>query len=161
MPAITSPFSALRFSGRLMAIQNACPRFSVMTPVVSVMARSLPYSSLSHLRQLGSQVQGQSAGRRRLSASTQICSRSKCERASGRNCLLDPDLVVVERGTTDRSDGFGACQHIDAAATDMILIRMNGLGDQHAAPHALEQCCNQCGLAARIVERHGVAVRNV
>ncbi|MHC2645282.1 hypothetical protein [Bradyrhizobium liaoningense] len=46
MPAITSPFSALRFSGRLMVIQNACPRFSVMTAVVSVMARSLPWLRL-------------------------------------------------------------------------------------------------------------------
>src|SRR4051812_48854109 len=117
-----------------MAIQNACPRFSVMTPVVSVMARSLPYSSLSHLRQLGSQVQVQSAGKRRLSASTQICRRSKRNPPPRHNCLLDPDLVVVERGTADRSDGFGPCQHIDAAAIDMILVRMNGLGDQHAAP---------------------------
>src|SRR5215471_12403127 len=41
MPAMTSPLSALRFSGRLMVIQNACPRFSVTTTVVSLMARFL------------------------------------------------------------------------------------------------------------------------
>ncbi|MGY3119817.1 hypothetical protein ACVWXQ_003754 [Bradyrhizobium sp. S3.14.4] len=43
---MTSPFSALRFSGRLMVIQNACPRFSVMIAVVSVMVPSLPCSRL-------------------------------------------------------------------------------------------------------------------
>src|ERR1700737_4284032 len=37
MPPITSPLSALRFSGRLMVIQNACPRFSWFT-LLSVMA---------------------------------------------------------------------------------------------------------------------------
>src|ERR1700729_835149 len=31
MPATTSPLMALRFSGRLMVIQNACPRFSSIT----------------------------------------------------------------------------------------------------------------------------------
>jgi hypothetical protein len=35
---MTSPLMALRFSGRLMVIQNACPRFSSMTLLLSVMA---------------------------------------------------------------------------------------------------------------------------
>src|SRR5262249_25316122 len=38
MPAITSPFSALRFSGRLMVIQKACPRFSRITLLFSLIA---------------------------------------------------------------------------------------------------------------------------
>src|SRR5476649_929502 len=37
MPATTSPLMALRFSGRLMVIQNACPRFSEIT-LLSVIA---------------------------------------------------------------------------------------------------------------------------
>src|SRR4030088_3542026 len=40
MPATTSPLMALRFSGRLMVIQNACPRFS-STTLLSVIACSL------------------------------------------------------------------------------------------------------------------------
>src|SRR5215471_5207739 len=36
MPAITSPFNALRLSGRLMVIQNACPRFSRITLLFSL-----------------------------------------------------------------------------------------------------------------------------
>src|SRR6267142_3205619 len=36
MPATTSALMALRFSGRLMVIQNACPRFSRITLLVSV-----------------------------------------------------------------------------------------------------------------------------
>src|SRR6266404_1415531 len=37
MPAITSALRALRFSGRLIVIQNACPRFS-STTLLSVIA---------------------------------------------------------------------------------------------------------------------------
>src|SRR5664279_4661140 len=37
MPATTSPLIALRFSGRLMVIQNACPRFASIT-LLSVIA---------------------------------------------------------------------------------------------------------------------------
>src|SRR6185369_13281090 len=36
MPATTSALIALRLSGRLMVIQNACPRFSRITLLVSV-----------------------------------------------------------------------------------------------------------------------------
>ena len=35
---MTSPLMALRFSGRLMVIQNACPRFSSSTLLLSVIA---------------------------------------------------------------------------------------------------------------------------
>jgi hypothetical protein len=38
MPAITSPLMALRLSGQLMVIQYACPRFSRITPLLSVIA---------------------------------------------------------------------------------------------------------------------------
>src|ERR1700676_1433170 len=38
MPAMTSPLMALRFSGRLMVIQSAAPRFSRMTLLGSVIA---------------------------------------------------------------------------------------------------------------------------
>src|SRR5712671_3745282 len=38
MPAMTSPLMALRFSGRLMVIQSAFPRFSSMTLLGSVIA---------------------------------------------------------------------------------------------------------------------------
>src|SRR5262249_35018042 len=46
---MTSPFSALRLSGRLMVIQNACPRFSCTT-LLSVIACSLRLARKSHLR---------------------------------------------------------------------------------------------------------------
>src|SRR6516165_7411492 len=41
---MTSPFSALRFSGRLMVIQKAWPRFSVTTllSVIALLARLSP-----------------------------------------------------------------------------------------------------------------------
>jgi hypothetical protein len=38
MPAMTPPLMALRFSGRLMVIQNAGPRFSNRTLLLSVIA---------------------------------------------------------------------------------------------------------------------------
>src|SRR5258708_3760181 len=38
MPATTSPLMALRFSGRLMVIQNAGPRFSSITLLLPVIA---------------------------------------------------------------------------------------------------------------------------
>src|SRR5713226_9543723 len=38
MPAITSPLRALRLSGRLMVIQYACPCFSSITLLLSVIA---------------------------------------------------------------------------------------------------------------------------
>src|SRR3954453_13627139 len=130
MPAMTSPFSALRFSGRLMVIQSACPRCSVITALVSVIARSLPWLLFSgHLRQLGRKVQGQSAARRRFSASTQTCGQSKRVCGSGRDRFPDPDLVVVESGAADRRDRVRARQHVDAAVTDMVLVGMNGLRD--------------------------------
>ena len=49
-----------------------------------------------------------------------------------------PDLVVMESRATDRRDRFGAGQHVDAAATDMSLVRMHGFRDQDTAAHALE-----------------------
>src|SRR5262249_8549419 len=120
MAAITSPFSALRFSGRLMVIQNACPRFSAMTLDVSCLAPSLPCFDEAN-------ICGRSAEERkrylRRSASTQFA-QNAC--ASGARGLAQPDLVVVECGAADRRDRVRARQHVDAAAADVILVRMNG-----------------------------------
>src|SRR6478672_8249344 len=129
MLAITSPFNALRFSGRLMVIQNACPRFSVMIAVVSVIVRSLPFAAIC----------GSSGGRRKgnLQRGLALAPRHKSagERSvrSGRDRFPDPDLVVVECSSPDRRDRIGSSQHVDAAAADMILVRVNGFRDQHAA----------------------------
>src|SRR6187549_237027 len=45
MPEITSPLRALRLSGRLMVIQNALPRFSHITLVLSVI---VPLACFAH-----------------------------------------------------------------------------------------------------------------
>src|SRR5665647_2815864 len=117
MPDITSPLRALRLSGRLMVIQNACPRFSHITLLLSVIA--LPALSLS------ADINGRMG---------QDC---KGDLAAGCG-LLHPDLVVVESGAADRRDRAGAGQHVDAAAADMGLVRVDRFGDQHAAPQAVE-----------------------
>jgi len=56
---------------------------------------------------------------------------------------LHPDLVVMKRRATDRGDGFGAGEHVDATAADMVAVSMDRFGDQHAAAHALEQFRDQ------------------
>src|SRR3954453_13232230 len=148
MPAMTSPFSALRFSGRLMVIQSACPRFSVITAVVSVMARSLPWALrfAAICGSSGGRCKGNLRRGAALAPRHKLVRRSKCAR-SGRDRFPDPDLVVVESGSADWRDRVRARQHVDAAVTDMILVGMNRLRDQHAAPHALEQRGNQRRLA--------------
>src|ERR1700757_724285 len=111
MPAITPALSALRLSGRLMVIQNACPRFSrrtllsVMFPACFLACVPLP---------------------------ADICGRigADCKQdLSGSGRLPDPDLVVVERGAAKRCDGLRPGQHVDAAPADMGLVRMDRLGD--------------------------------
>src|SRR6185312_3297976 len=58
MPATTSALMALRLSGRLMVIQNACPRFSRITLLTSFI---VPLACLlllcKHLRQDGGGLQ--------------------------------------------------------------------------------------------------------
>ena len=63
----------------------------------------------------------------------------RSRRRNDRDGFLDPHLVVVERGAADRRDGFGGGQHVDAAAADMGLVRVNRFRNQHTTPHALEQ----------------------
>src|SRR5581483_4979387 len=139
MPAITSPLIALRLSGRLMVIQNACPRFSRMTEL-SVMV----YPLVCFLRWKHSRDWPPTASA-----------------FSGRSVRLpDPDLVVVERGAADRRHRLGAGEHVDASAADMLAILMDRFRDQHAAPHAIEILRDQRGLASGVTERHGIAVGN-
>src|ERR1700675_696041 len=59
MPATTSALMALRLSGRLMVIQSACPRFSRITLLWSVIVplACLPYVG-KHLRQDRGGLQG-------------------------------------------------------------------------------------------------------
>src|SRR5438105_2458531 len=106
MPEMTSAFSALRLSGRLMVIQNACPRFSRMTLPLSVMVPT----------------------RLSLPVSANICGRidADCKRdLSYRRGLLHPDLVVVERCTADRRNRLRPGQRVDAASADMSLVRLH------------------------------------
>src|SRR5437899_1626131 len=105
MPPITSPLSALRFSGRLMVIQNACPRFSRIT-LSSVMACSPVRCALK----------------------ANICDgiACDCKRDLGqRSGLPGPDLVVMECGAADRRDRLRTGQHVDAAAADMVAVRVD------------------------------------
>ena len=64
----------------------------------------------------------------------------------------------MERRAAHRSDGFGPGQHVDAAAADMGLVRMDGFGDQHAAAQAIEQPRGQRRFAARVAERDVIAI---
>src|ERR1700761_5703436 len=123
-----------------MVIQNACPRFSVRTllSVMALLARLLVSANISSSRT--SDHKKESGGRNR------------------RRDLPDPDLVVMERGTAYRRNRFGAGQHVDAATADMGLVRVYGFGDQHATSHALEQFCDQAGLAARVAEGDRVTI---
>src|SRR5689334_5388468 len=58
MPATTSALMALRLSGRLMVIQNACPRFSRITLLVSfIVPLTCPLLPCNHLRQDGGALQ--------------------------------------------------------------------------------------------------------
>src|SRR6187551_1331549 len=99
MPAITSAFSALRFSGRLIVIQNAWPRFSRITLSVSVIV-PLAFRPCAHkpLRQHSNEPQAGSA--------------------LARSGWLYPDLVVMEGSAPDRRHRLGASQHVDAATAD-------------------------------------------
>src|ERR1700690_3379288 len=107
MPDITSPLRALRFSGRLMVIQNACPRFSSFTLLWSVIA-SLPLSA---------DISGRMA---------RNCKEDLDGRRGRCSGSLHPDLVVMECSPADRRHRLGAGEHIDAAAADMGLVRVNG-----------------------------------
>ena len=149
MPAMTSPLSALRLSGRLMVIQNACPRFSRMT--LCVIGHGPTRSCFATML-------------------ASICGRTTvdCKREFGACAKLrwrgfsDPDLVVVEGRAADRRDRFGAGQRVDAACrrygrwlgwTDSAISTprrtpSNNLGDQR-------------GLAPGVAERHGIAVGDV
>src|SRR5665213_480237 len=141
MPPITSPLSALRSSGRLMVIQNACPRFSRFTLLLSVIA-PCPLRTSADIN-----------GRTGRESKEDLGFRGR----RWRN-LLHPDLVVVERGAADRRHRFGAGQHVDAAAADMALVRVHRFRDQHAAAQAIEYFRGQRSLAPDIAERDGVAV---
>src|SRR5882757_5884247 len=138
MPATTSPLMALRLSGRLMVIQNACPRFSRITLLLSVIVplACLPCTG-EHLRPEAGELQAD---------------------LSGRCCLLHPDLVVMESRTADRGDCLGAGQHIDTAPADMGLVRLDRFRDQYTAAQAVEQFYGQIGLAPDISECDDVAV---
>src|SRR6185369_16361706 len=58
MPATTSALMALRLSGRLMVIQNACPRFSRITLLMSfIVPLACPLLLCNHLRQDGAALQ--------------------------------------------------------------------------------------------------------
>src|SRR5258705_1775384 len=74
--------------------------------------------------------------------------------------LLHPDLVVMECRATDGSDSLGPGQHVDAAAVDMRLVRMDGFGDQHAAAYTVKYLHGQCGFTPRVAERHRIAIGN-
>src|SRR5216683_781904 len=105
MPATTSALMALRLSGRLMVIQRACPRFSRITLLWSVI---VPLACLPICQ-----------------VSANICGRMAVDRkrdlARWRG-LLHPDLVVMERSTAHRRDRRGPGQRVDAAAADMRLV---------------------------------------
>src|ERR1700722_11639562 len=143
MPDMTSPLRALRFSGRLMVIQNACPRFSSFTLLLSVIASlRLPLSA---------DISGRMAS---------DCKEDLDGRRGRGGGLFHPDLVVMECSAADRRHRLGAGERIDAAAADMGLVRVNGFRDQHATAQAVEQSCGQRGLAPDIAKRDGIAVRN-
>src|SRR4051794_6237056 len=122
MPATTSALMALRLSGRLMVIQNACPRFSRITLLLSAM---VPLFCLPSFCQV----------------SANICGRMAVDCKQDLGCgrgLLHPDLVVVEGGAAEGCDCLGSGQRVDAAAADMGLVRLYGFRDQHAAAQAVE-----------------------
>src|ERR1035437_3966392 len=116
MPATTSPLMALRFSGRLMVIQNACPRFSSTTLPLSVIALLA--------RLLSANINGRMAA---------DCKDDLSRRSSRWSGLFHPDLVVVECRTADRRDRFRSGERIDATTADVVPIPVNRFGDQHAA----------------------------
>src|SRR5271169_2843641 len=163
MPAMTSPLMALRFSGRLMVIQSACPRFwsrmeLVLLSVMAVLAR-LVGRTIEHERRTWEQPPARPpATRRGRWGKAAVLLTGLRYRNGGGRSLLHPDLVVVEGRAADGCDGLSAGEHVDAAAADMGLVRMHRLRDQYAAPHAVEQFCRQRGLAAHVAERDRVAV---
>src|ERR1700682_2991461 len=108
MPATTSALMALRLSGRLMVIQKACPRFSRITVLRSVI---IALACFAHLL-------------------ASICGRIAvdCKRdltIGDHSRLLHPDLVVVEGRAADRCNRLGAGQRVDTAAADMGLVRLD------------------------------------
>lgn len=64
----------------------------------------------------------------------------------------------MERGAADRRNLLRTRQHVDTAAADMGLVGLDRFSDQHAAAYAVEQSCRQRRFAARIAERHGLAI---
>src|SRR6266403_1280119 len=139
MPATTSPLMALRFSGRLMVIQNALLRFSSSTLFPSVISCSFYL--------LSANINGRK---------TDDCKDDLRGRSSGR--LLHPDLVVVKGRSPVRRDRLGAGEHVDAATAAMGLVRVDRFRDQHASAHAFEQSRGQNRLAAWIAQGHRVPI---
>src|SRR3954453_17709904 len=92
MPATTSALMALRLSGRLMVIQNACPRFSRITLFVSVIVSLTRLPLLcKYLRQDGGGLQAGIRGAVPVSTETR---RRRSEKL----------------GPGRRSSGFHACE---------------------------------------------------
>src|SRR3981081_3181755 len=113
MPAITSALMALRFSGRLMVIQNACPRFSSTTLLLSVIVL------------LACPLWADINGRMTADCKDDLGIRDRRPRG-----LFQPDFVVVECRAADRCDRGGASQRVDAATADMVLVRVDRFRDQ-------------------------------
>src|ERR1700716_1706794 len=103
---------ALRLSGRLMVIQKACPRFSRITLLWSVM---VSLACFAHVL-------------------ANICGRMGVDRkrdlALRDGPFLHPALVFVEVGPASGRHRIRAGQHVDAGPADMRLAGMNGLSDQ-------------------------------
>src|SRR2546421_8490831 len=98
IPATTSALMALRLSGRLMVIQNACPRFSRITLLLSAIVPLFCLPSLVFAKASLCQV------------SANICGRMAVDRKQDLDCgdsLFHPDLVVVECGAADGGDCLG------------------------------------------------------
>src|SRR6266404_9210940 len=106
-----------------MVIQNACPRLSSMTLLLSLIA-------LLAFVPLSADINGRMAADR----------KGDLDDCRWRG-LLHPDLVVMEGSTADRRHRLGAGERIDATAADMGLVRMDRFGDQHAAAQSVEQSC--------------------
>src|SRR5690349_13580772 len=124
MPAMTSPLIALRFSGRLMVIQSAEARFSMMTMLLSVMGapccyrckRSEAIQSAASKDWIASELTllAMTTGTLKDHPESKAALRPK-SRFRYRRRLLHPDLVVVEGSAPVRSNRFGAREHIDAS----------------------------------------------
>src|SRR3954468_1907286 len=100
MPATTSALIALRLSGRLMVIQNACPRFSRITLLVSVIVplACLPWIG-KYLRQDGSGLQAGIRGRspdRGRDKTPRIREAKPRRRSSGFRTRRSPVIAAIQ-----------------------------------------------------------------